>query len=301
MKVVPYRSRAIIPYRLGRAVLASRKARLGLSVARFAYNNRKALFRVGRAVMKRKGIFRQSRARKRYKSRVTSDRAAGPSNQSWYDVGGIPAAGGLSTSIDWNRKQLWSAVVQLAKAPSNTELLGQPARNQIVMKGLKVCFNAENFSNGQGDSTIVHFALVQAKGQDTTVQPFSTLSFFSRPGGGADGLDRSKNFIDFAVSPTPDRDYNCLGINTSKWNVITHTKRWLVPKATNIASGKSMWKYEKYFNLKGKRFMWDATGADFTNKPIVALVWHEKPVANGDAALNISFNINTVTYFKNSL
>lgn len=302
--IVPRGSRNIVPYyRLGRAVLRTRHARLALGAARaarFAYTNRKAIYRIGRGIMKRRGTFRKTRARKR--ARILPDRSSGPSNQAWYDSVGTVNDTARQQTQSLARKQLWSAVIQLAKPPDNTEALGQAARNQIKVKGLKVCLNANNMADGDQSNYILHFALVQPKGFDTEVAPFDTDNFFSRPGGGVIGTDRTKNWVEGSVDPSIDFDINCLGINTMKWNVITHIKRQIRPKGAFYQAAGNTMRYEKYFNLKNKRVMWDAVGAEFNTRPLVALIYYERMCNNAqDTVQDIQFNFNTVTYFSNAV
>lgn len=302
--IVPRTSRSIVPYyRLGRAVLRTRQARLALGAARaakFAFTNQKAIYRIGRAVMKRRGVFRKTRARKR--ARLLPDRSSGPSNQAWYDsVGSVNDTARQQTQT-LTRKQLWSAVIQLAKPPDNTEALGQAARNQIKVKGLKVCLNVNNMSQDGEANYIVHFALVQPKGFDTEVDPFDTNNFFSRPGGGVIGTDRTKNWVEGSVDPTIDFDINCLGINPMKWNIITHVKRQVKAKGSFYQAASNTMRYEKYFNLRNKRVMWDAVGANFNTRPMVALIYYERQCNNKqDLTPDIEFNFNTVTYFSNAV
>lgn len=290
--LVPYASRGIVRsyarYRFGRYI---RAARVAGYMARGLYRNRKRIRTVARFVMRKR--------RRTASSRFDGDRARGPSNQAWYDSTGANTLLGRSTIITLGRKKMYSAVLEIAKAPSALEKLGQPARNEIKLKGLKICLNAELPSFVTADTTMVHIALVQPKGFDTVVSPVDLDSFFSRPGGGIQGSDRTENFVEFATDPAVNWDFNCNGINTQKWNVITHVKRVLKCKGDAHQSGTSILRYEKYMSMKKKRIMWDSINSNFQTRPLVLLVWHERLISDVNTSFNINFNVSTTSYFMN--
>lgn len=161
--------------------------------------------------------------------------------------------------------------------------------------------NCELLSFQDADTSIMHFAILQPKSYDVPVNPVDPDSFFSRPGGGVQGADRTKNFNQFATAPGVDWDINCLGINRNKWNIVTHAKRVLTCKGTAYPKGSPFWKYEKYFSMKGKRMMFDSTSADYTSRPLVAVMWYERMTNDSNLSTTLNFNLNTVAYFSNAV
>jgi len=287
-------------YRMGAYLYRRSRARLGLNAARMAYANRRALYRLGRGAARRAGGLRRRMANRRSGgARMQGDKLAGPSNQAFYDDTGAPNPDALSTTYTLNRKTMYAATIQIAKPPSNTELLGQPSRNQIRLKGLKVCFNIENTSFVTQDVYTVHIAIVQPKAFGTT--GFDNANFFSNPGGGNAGLDRTKDFQPFTSVPETDFSYNCNGINRSKWNIITHTKKCIVAKGSTNPSGRTYWRYEKYFTMKGKRIMWDTITEVNISRPLYFLCWYERTfTATDQENADMIYNFNTISYFSDN-
>lgn len=280
-------------YRYGRYV---RAARAGAYVARAAYRNRRSIGVAYRGL-------RNVTLRRRRRVRMTGSPHAGPANQAWYLTDGTVSQAGRASTISLQRKTAWFGTVQIAKPPSGVELLGQPARNQIKLKGIKVCLNAELQSFLVADTCMFHFALIQPKGFDTQVAPLDLDSFFARPGGGTPGLDRTENFVQFAADPSVNWDYNCNGINREKWNIITHVKRRIHAKGDAYAGGgSSIFCYEKYFDMKKTRIMWDSINSTFQTRPLVAICWFERLTSDSVAGVNtMNLNINTKAFFSDSV
>jgi hypothetical protein len=269
-------------YRYNRYI---RMARMASYVARGVYRNRKG---IGRAM---KGLKRRKR--------VLSSPSTANGNQAWYDLTGAPSASGRNTSIVLQRRTMWSAPVEIAKPPSSTELLGQPSRNAVRLSGLKICIHAHNGSNSATDVTMMHIALVQSKTFGTTA--WDPSDFFSMPGGGNSGTDRTQNWTDFAVQPAANFDYNCLGINKDKWQIITHVKRVVQPTNQGTVGGSNTVKYERYIPMKGARVMWDTISANNISRPLFLLVWHERTANDNVTGVpDFKFNVNTVSYFRNT-
>lgn len=284
-------------------VLKTGRALAPLRYARYRYNRYIRMARmasyVARGVYRnRRGIGKAMRGLKR-KRRVLSSPTTANGNQAWYDLTGEPNGAGRNTSIVLNRRTMWSGTVQIAKPPSASELLGQPSRNAVRLSGLKICIHAQNGSNSATDVTMMHIALVQAKTFGTT--EFDGSDFFSMPGGGNSGSDRTQSFTDFATQPAANFDYNCLGINKEKWQIITHVKRVVQPTNQGTVGGKNTVKYERYIPMKGARVMWDTVSANNISRPLFLLVWHERTSNDSTTALpNFEFNVNTVSYFRNT-
>lgn len=270
-----------------------RRARAGVYVARTLFRHRRSIGRAARVVQ---------RAYRRRRVRMQSDAVRGPSNQAWYLATGAVAEAGRGTSILLERKTLSTFLIQIAKPPGAVEILGQPSRNEIKLRGLKICMTLENMSFLAADSMVVHIAIVQPKGFDQVLVPLDQTSFFSRPGGGTPGQDRTENFDNFASSPAVNWDYNCNGINKQKYNIITHTKRRLISKGSVYPQGQNIWQYDKYYNMRGKRIQWDSISANYQTRPLCLLVWHERLTSDDPSSnSNLRFHLNTKSYFSNAL
>lgn len=277
----------------GRYGRAYRGARAGVYVARTLFRNRRGIARAARTIQ------RAYRGRSR---RIAGEPSRGQANQAWYLANGVPGEAGRSTRILQNRKTMWSAPIFLCKPPGAVEVLGQPSRNAVRLRGLKVCIKAENPSFEVKDTCIFHIAIIQPKGFDTpTGQGGSGVSlsdFFSRPGGGDPGSDRTEAFVPFATSPQVNWDYNCNGINKEKWNILTHVKRRIQCKGSAYQMGTSLLSYEKYFPMKSKRLQYDSIGNSYVTRPLILCMWHERMVSDDPEALNLNMHVNTVGYFS---
>lgn len=279
-------SRSVSRSRYGRYI---RGARAGVYVARTLFRNRRGIARAARTIQRG---YRNSRAR-----RVAGEPSRGQANQAWYLQNGTTGEAGRGTRLSLNRKTLWVANILLTKPPGAVEILGQPSRNAVRLRGLKVCLMAENPSFETKDTTIFHIAILQAKGFETT--DYST-SFFSRPGGGDVGNDRTENFAPFTLSPAVIWDYNCNGINKEKYNIITHVKRKLQAKGAAYQQGTSLLKYDKYFSMKGKRMQYDSIGSNFVSRPLVIACWHERMVSDDPEQLLLNWHLNTIGYYSDA-
>ena len=281
-------------YRMGSYLFRRSRARLGLNAAKMAMANRKAIYRLGRGAFARAGKYRRSKARTA-KSRMSSTPHHGPSNQAFYDENGLPAL--TTTEIQIDRKTLYLAPVQIAKPPGNTELLGQPARNEIRLKGMKLCMNWQNFSFNNPDIFYFHIAIIQPKAMGATVDG---VQFFSNLGGGDVGTERYIDFTDFTTDPSTNFKYNCNGINIQKYNVLTHRK-FKVGISGDSSTGRSTGSFDHYFNLSGKRVEWNNVADVNIAKPLYICVWYERMVTNSAVTANncVHFNLTTSCFWKN--
>lgn len=282
---------------IGRAVYLSRRAQLGIQLAKVGWANRKAIYRMGRGALKRARVYRRSRAQRAYKKRrISGDPQRGPSNQSFYGSTGIPTS---QNTFSIPRKTLWKGQVQLAKPPDAAETLGKSSTEGFRLKGVKVCVNAINNATTAAGIYTVHIALVQHKSNVNAVN-FPAQEFFVNPGGGDVGTIRYLDFNDVGTAPQVEQQYNCNGINKERWNIVTHVKRRMGVGALN-GSGPMSLKFEKYYDFGKKRFTFDNVSDGFVSRPFWLLIWYERLADNSPAApLDIAFNVNTVTYFKNS-
>lgn len=278
--------------RYGRAY---RGARAGVYVARTLFRNRRGIARAARTIQ------RAYRSRSR---RIAAEPSRGQANQAWYLQNGLPGEAGRSTRILLNRKTMWSTPIYLCKPPGATEILGQPSRNAVRLRGLKVCIKAENPSFETKDTAIFHIAIIQPKGFDTAIGQgggvVSLTDFFSRPGGGDIGNDRTEAFVPFGTDPTVNWDYNCNGINKEKWNILTHVKRRVQAKGNAYAMGTSLVSYDKYFPMRGKRLQYDSIGNVYLTRPLILCIWHERMVSDDNEANNFNMHVNTVGYFSDA-
>lgn len=259
------------------------------NVASFIYRNRAPI----RRMFKRKRGYGGRVSNKR--ARVYASPFGSPRTQAYYDSTGAPSSAPVTPTVVLQRKFLWNAVVRLAKPPSSTDNLGAAEANRIHLKGIKVCFNAENVGTADTNRVILHFALVQEKTDENQGDVIDQNDFFSNPGGGEQGLDRTFNFVNATVATPPDFRYNCNGINRSRWNVITH-KKWLMGKDTD--NHRHMLMFEKYYKIN-KDLAYETASSTNVMRPIRMLVWHERHTSNGENLDNtIQFNINTISYFR---
>jgi len=256
---------------------------------------------MGRGALKRARVYRRSkaaRAWKKRKPRMMGVAAHAVSNQCWYNAFGAPSPNGLSTNVVLERRTMYFAKVEISKQPSSVEQLGQVARDSAKLSGLKICINAANQNTGPTEHVMVHIALVQLKQFNN--DNWDNTSFFSTPGGGNAGADKTENFIDFGGQTAVQFQYNCNGINKDKWNVLTHFKRVLAP-TSGSSQMNSVLRYDKYFNMRKTRVAWDTITSDNITKPLMILVWYERSHNDSNTTFggNFKFNINTVSYFRN--
>lgn len=260
-----------------------RANRLG-GIASFMWRNRRT---IRRGIKRTRAMLpRTSNKRRRFHGAPTRT----PRTQSYYTGLGLPSDTDQTVTLE--RKTLWSAALQICKAPSTSDNLGAAEGNRIRFNGVKICLNVKNLGT---DDCIFHFAIIQPKTEPTVPGFVDGTDFFANPGGGNQGLDRYLNFVDFGTTPAPDQRYNCNGINPALYNVITH-KKFMVGKFDNPNTQDKV-HFEHYYKFK-KPMMFETAGSNLPYKVPNLICWQERQMGNASASNLVQFNITSISYFK---
>lgn len=196
------------------------------------------------------------------------------------------------------RKTLVTAPINFADPPDgatgNTRLDQAPGMRFFV-KGFKLCAQFRNNETSGALKTIsVHYAIIQPKcfsnGTASTTAEIKE-EFFSDP---SNSTDRYKDFEDFATDPAWNKNQDCLGINTRKYRVFTHSKFLLGP---NVAGNtiRPIRTVDKYFKIN-KSFEFERTASTTISKPLYMCVWYESCVATAVSESKLDIHAATVAY-----
>lgn len=263
-------------YALARRATMLRSARMGMryavprrymaayKIARFAYRNRKNIY---------KGYRAAKRIRRTVKSKVHRRTLPGIKNPSLKKSDSVPNGPALAVTMGTLniRDFPWPA-------HSNNDGLTIRNRNNIFVKGLKVCRHFQYVYQFDGANDIgeieVHWGILQLKNdEDNTELSTELLLNFFRDNSGS--LTRSRDFQVYTPTSVWDMGKNCFAINpNNKVRVITHQKKRLCPKSNQAqVLGKNIWKIDRYYKLK-KRLSFSSTNADLPNQRLFEFYWY---------------------------
>jgi len=218
-----------------------------------------------------------------------------PKIQQWLDGNGT----GDAQERYMSRKNLFSDMVLFGRRSAPLGQLGEIQGNKVFVKGFKVCAHFRNttphtVSNQYYMRNVrVHFAILQAKCENTLTNgvEIPKENFFS------DASNASDRYRDYVSNGAFDPRDDCQAINTTKWNVMQHTK--FVLGVPNVAGALPCEKHiEKYFALN-KTFEFEKSTDLAVTKPVFIAVWYDFtwPVtAEDDEALGLT--INTTSFFN---
>lgn len=262
---------SMIPY--ARAVTPLRGALFGSRAARFApYMLTRSQRTAGRAIL---GAYRN---RKRIRS------AARTIGRAWKKSRARRAAPGARQSARTNGEVINGETIPMRqiqvknlKWPNSGTSSGQRIGPTIKLSGFRLC---EQFHNDLEYPIVIHYALLQYRAQGTdTIQ---TDFFRDTTAVG----DRSSNFVNAVAGGTTDDfpyefKYDCYPINSNKFHVLMHMKRVLAAENTDIKWNWDTWKFQKWINMKGKKFTFDDDSDPNPTKSIFRVFWWQ-PLRIGD-------------------
>lgn len=287
----------VTPYRVTRAITprAMPVARAAMAAGRFAYQNRFHIARAARGIRLRGNIkrrkARQSKIAKRMEPNKKITGKSADSLGSW-------------DSIAMRRLVMFCV-------PFKAQGTGVGERNNIFLflKGIDFCFN---FSIDLAGSNAfptrdleVHWAVIQSKctidGADPNVEfeGYIKNDFFRD---NRNETERESPFVDAVAASPFEFKYNCLPLNTDRFNVLTHKRRVIVPGTNEgIASGRNKWKIHKYMKIN-KRIAFDSPTSIYPKNPIAVVWWYQTTTkdqwpANPDTSLPMLCHYKVKTAF----
>jgi len=218
-----------------------------------------------------------------------------PKIQQWLDGNG----NGGSQEAMLSRKNLFSDMVLFGRRTAPLGQLGEIQGNKVFVKGFKVCarfrnITAHTVSNQYYMRNVrVHFAILQQKCENTLSNGVAIPmeNFFSDP---SNADDRYRDYVNDGAWEARD---DCQSINTTKWNIMQHSK--FVLGVPNVAGALPCEKHiEKYFALN-KTFEFEKSTDLAVTKPVFIVVWYDftSPITSGDDVA-LGLNINTTAFFN---
>lgn len=277
---IPYSAKLIAPYVRG-ALMASKYgkyARAGMAAANMYKTYKKN--RPAKASMS---------GRKRKRSRISSTKRSGAnatqgSGQQYMDMrGATNLAMGLLTIVPVNFTQM-----------TTLNEIGRKSNN-IRCSGIKICMNIFNDSPHPME---FHFCLLRAKEKEPSAvtQPWAKTDFFRDP---KSSSDRQADF------PEADGGYNtalkCWGVNTAKFNVLTHKKMRLGGRNSNISINDSrhVKRIERFFRIN-KKLSFEQGDVSRPDFPFLIAMWYTSVDPNDYASLTnvMRYEAMNSVYFR---
>lgn len=267
---------------------SGKRMRTAYAVGRFAYQNRFKIRRAGRTILRGWRRYRTRRNKARALTRRRRIDGAAKRNIITKHF----QFGTKSTESPLVRKTFYANTIRFADAPDTNGTLHEAPGMRFYVHGFKICSQFRNTSETQSNDLHMHFAIIQPKEPNATISEIKD-DFFSDP---ENNSDRYKAFIEYGTNPNWDKNQDCLGLNTRKFNIFTH-QRWSLAPINSTSVGPYYKKYEHYFPIK-KNFEFENTSSSDVMMPLWICVWWEsvKPVTTGEDWL--SSNISTVAYIS---
>lgn len=259
-----------------------KRARLAGYAARAAYNYGPTAYRAGRKIVRWASKWGK-RSNRSVKGRSTSVRAE------------------ISSGTNIPMRALNFDVIRFPA--SNSQANVNARENNIMhLSGIKVChqFNSR-FTTGF-DNVEMHWALCQQKQEGVLDQAYIRSEFF-KDNSIQGAADQVRSFIDAAAGTNYDFRYQCLPINTGRFNVLTHKRRIICPNNSNTqATGRNVWKINKYFKIN-KKIAFNDMADEVGKCPWFVVYWYQSQTPEGWPAdppnsLNIQSIFNYQTYMR---
>lgn len=238
------------------SAMRNRYARAGMTAYRvgaYAYKNRKRLRSFSRTA---------SRVYKRA-------RRAAPSVKQHSKV-----KGDIVTTLSEANQSAYQYVLQFPSINPSNQAYAQRNGPSLFVSGIKLCWDFQNLRDDQAQH--VHFAILQYKGFQTSTTSWNE-DFFT------DNYSPGQRFSGF---PPPSADYNmrldCDGINSTKFNILTHKKFTLDPNdgvntlfsTAKLSNGRWKKRLRMWIPLK-KRIMFENPSSTVPTKPWIVVVWNQ--------------------------
>lgn len=214
--------------------------RTAASVLRTMLANRKAFVGTARTAKKMLAFSRQKYHKSRFsRARIGERRGSGTSKRTTTDETAVTAQATRTLYVN--------NISDIAQGAD----LNNRERATAFVSGFKICMEVRNRTPSP---LYFHYAVLSPK-QGTTVD---STDFFRKK----EGSTRSRNFDNNCSSI----EFNCLPINTDKYNILCHKKKLLVAQAsgglTVSLTGKSYSMIDEWVGLK-RQLRWnDATATD---------------------------------------
>lgn len=254
--------------------------RTAYKTAKYVYANRAKVKRAARTIGRAYRSYRKSRAGRLSGATATSEQ--------WSTA----IANTDATMNALNRKTLLAQRIEFCRPPAENNAIGAAPYLTFGVKGIKFC---GTFSTGVMNlPTKVHMAIVQAK--EPNIEDTKMIDEMFRTTNST--VDKYVNYINFTTDPTWDPMQDCRTLSKEKFNIVTHMRIKLNPGGWGNSVNQRYYHFEKYFNLKNKKFQFEAGGEEIiVDKPLWILLWHETMVGTNSTA-EILYHINTQTYLS---
>lgn len=276
--MVPYARKAVRFSRYASPGM-SKAFRYGTALGKFAWKNRKKIWRASVKV---------SKAYKRARAKAAARRSIGER------VGKSNAKKHLNKdsnpTLKDTRVQYTHDLSEISRVSSATEDINDRTRDVVNLRGFKLCVEV---SNKLTAPLYFNYAVVHNK-EDNDAAP-TTVDWFR-------GFETTRS-IDFSTSLSANK-FHCFPINTDKYHVLLHKRMRLnsvTPTTYSEASGRSYANISKYIKIN-RQLRWKNSTA---TKPETGNIWvvywadaYEAASFATSTANAFSITENYITYFR---